>query len=96
MSKSLFSLFFFFPQSSFLNNSVEEIAHILCEPTLLADVVSLPDFSPFNISAVSEYFCTSGVNLTAAVLKDAGHTVEFVGEVGVPFYQSCRGVMKPI
>ena len=70
-------------QSSFLNSSVEEIADTLCQPALLAEVVSLPDFSPFNISAVSEYFCTSGVNFTAAVLKDAGQSMDFVGEVGV-------------
>lgn len=72
-------------QSSFLNNTIEEISDILCHPALLAEVVSLPDFSPFNMTAISEFFCTSNVNITAAVLKDAGQSMEVMKQVGADY-----------
>ncbi|XP_070186023.1 uncharacterized protein [Littorina saxatilis] len=67
--------------SRFLNNTVEKIADILCHPALLAEIVSLPSFSPFNVSQVSTFFCTPEVNVTAAVLKDARKSTEILEQL---------------
>ncbi|KAK7500956.1 hypothetical protein BaRGS_00007836, partial [Batillaria attramentaria] len=70
-----------FNASMFLNDTVGEIAAVLCDPAALGEVMVLPSFSPVTISQLSNYLCSGDVNVTAAIFKDARQSFEYVGRL---------------
>ncbi len=65
--------------------TVNEIETLLCNPSLMQDIMSIPVTFGLDIETLSAYLCNEYVNDTAAMLKHGLDVSEIVLKVSVVF-----------
>ncbi|XP_041364383.1 uncharacterized protein LOC121379797 [Gigantopelta aegis] len=67
--------------TAFASKPLEEIERILCNESLLTDFMTMPDFSPVNMSSLVSLVCTDQIKETSVAIKATVDTMSVLQQL---------------